>query len=102
MRLSRGLCLQVFAFWLAAGTAGAQMPNTDLYGVLLDRYTREVRDLAGTRVDYVGLRHSREWRTMMRQLEGFELSRLQTREHLSRSNTGNFPPLFAFLNRRPD
>ena len=56
------------------------MPKTDLYTVLLDRYAREVRDLAGTRVDYAGLRHSPDWQTLLEELEGFDPERLQTRE----------------------
>ncbi len=82
MRLLQRIGLQAFplACWLAAGTAGAQMMNSDLYAILLDRYTREVPDVAGTRVDYAGLQHSREWQTLIEELEGFDSERLQTRE----------------------
>jgi len=82
MRLFQRIVLQVLPLgcWLAAGTVGAQTMNSDLYAMLLDKYTREVPDVAGTRVDYAGLQHSREWQALIEELEGFDPGRLQTRE----------------------
>ena len=40
--------------------------DAELYGRLLTEYTHEVSDVAGTRVDYRGLRASREWRQLVK------------------------------------
>jgi len=48
---------------------GRSAIDLDLYASLLERHTRPVSDVAGTRVDYAGLAASADWRRLLRQLE---------------------------------
>ena len=50
---------------LLAPAAGAEALDEALYARLLERYTREVPDAAGTRVDYTGLASSADWRRLV-------------------------------------
>jgi hypothetical protein len=42
--------------------------DLDLYGRLLEKHTRIVEDLAGTRVDYASLEKSEDWKRLARQV----------------------------------
>jgi len=70
------------ALALAASAGGAspmraQTLDEALYAELLVRHTREVPDLARTRVDYRGLTRSAEWRRLLESLSGSDPSRLE-------------------------
>jgi len=51
-----------------------------LYAKLLERHTRVVADMAGTRVDYPGLAASTDWRRLVAQLDTTDPSALASRE----------------------
>jgi len=51
----------------AAGDDGSPI-DLDLYGRLLEKHTRVVEDLAGTRVDYASLKKSTDWKHLARQV----------------------------------
>jgi hypothetical protein len=65
---------------LVAGPVAANGPDEALYADLLGRYTREVRDLAGTRVDYRGLAREPGWKRLVSQLEDSQPEALATRD----------------------
>jgi hypothetical protein len=68
MAARRGATLLLAAgLAVGAGMAGAPARSLDLelYARLLQRYTRAVPDIAGTRVDYAGLRRSAQWRQLV-------------------------------------
>ena len=54
---------------LLAGPAGAAGPDETLYASLLERHTREVRDIARVRVDDAALAKSDDWRRLVESLE---------------------------------
>ena len=65
----------------ALGTpAHAQAFESVLYAKLLERHTRVVADMAGTRVDYPGLAASTDWRRLVAQLDTTDPSALASRE----------------------
>ncbi len=68
-----------FALCLGA-PARAQGFDPALYAELLHRHTREVPDMAGTRIDYPGLAASAGWRRLLAQLDAADPSALRTRE----------------------
>jgi hypothetical protein len=51
-----------------------------LYAALLIRHTKQVTDLAGTRVDYRALAASQDWQRLVEQLDSSDASALRTRE----------------------
>jgi hypothetical protein len=63
----------------AAAPAMAEVLDEPLYASLLRRYTREVPDLAGTRVDYAGLGRSADWKRLVANLERTDPGALATR-----------------------
>lgn len=65
------------ALW--AAPAGAQSFDTQLYGELLERYTRVVDDTAGVRVDYRGLYAAPGWPRLLASLEHATPNDLTTR-----------------------
>ena len=68
------------ALLLALGSsAGATTLDTGLYGALLERHTRDVGDLARTRVDYAGLRSSADWKRLVTSLDDVDPDTLSTR-----------------------
>jgi hypothetical protein len=64
---------------LFATPAGAQALDTRLYGELLARHTRPVRDSAGVRVDYASLRADADWPRLIASLAGARAADLATR-----------------------
>lgn len=70
-----GLALLVLAL-VPASVRGLDL---NLYARLLQRYTRSVPDIAGTRVDYAGLRRSDEWRRLVSGLASDHPERLEGR-----------------------
>jgi hypothetical protein len=66
----------------AGGTLPARGQTLDeaLYAELLVRHTREVPDLARTRVDYRGLTRSADWRRLLESLSRSDPARLERRE----------------------
>ena len=54
--------------------------DASLYAELLQSYTRQVTDLAGTRVDYAGLRGEPKWKRLVAQLEASDPASLGSRE----------------------
>ena len=78
----RGLIVGLFTFALALAAieATADSPiDLDLYGRLLEKHTRAVPDIVGTRVDYRSLRESPEWARLVRQVRSARPSRLKKR-----------------------
>ncbi len=65
--------------WLAAGPAAAASLDEELYAGLLQRHTREVPDLARTRVDYAGLGASSDWKRLVDSLASVDPASLGTR-----------------------
>ncbi|MCR9095277.1 MAG: DUF547 domain-containing protein [bacterium] len=65
-----------------SNAAGAEV-DLDLYDRLLDRHTREVDDVVGTRVDYRAIAGSAEWKTLSAQLRAERPSRLGREEQLA-------------------
>jgi hypothetical protein len=59
----------VIGFATLASAAETSLIDLDLYGRLLERHTRVVEDLAGTRVDYASLRESEDWKRLARQVQ---------------------------------
>lgn len=57
--------------------------DLDLYEALLQRHTRAVSDLAGTRVDYRSLKDSEDWKELVAQVRTARPSRLERRERLA-------------------
>ena len=53
--------------------------NEDLYAEILERFTREVSDTAGTRVDYTGLQRSARWRELLASLEHTDPEKIHSR-----------------------
>jgi len=65
----------------ALGTpAHAQAFDPALYAELLERHTRAVAEIAGTRVDYPGLAASADWRRLVAQLDMTDPSAFASRE----------------------
>ena len=52
----------------ATGAAGVKPLDLDLYAQLLERHTRSVDDVAGTRVDYAALRSDPAWQALLANL----------------------------------
>jgi hypothetical protein len=73
------LCLAAAAALLATGlpAAPARSLDWDRYAGLLQQYTRAVPDIAGTRVDYAGLRKSEAWRKLVDGLASDRPERLE-------------------------
>jgi len=71
------ICILLTGLALAAPAAAL---DDELYARILDRYTREVDDLARTRVDYRGLTRSPDWPRLIASLEASEPARLATRD----------------------
>ena len=64
---------------LGATAAAATPLDRALYTRLLERHTREVADLARTRVDYAGLASSAEWKRLVASLDAVDPGALGTR-----------------------
>jgi hypothetical protein len=64
--------------------SGAALPvrglDLELYDAVLARHTREVRDVAGTRVDYAALREDAEWERLVASLAASDPAALRSRE----------------------
>ncbi len=60
-------------------TRGALALDVGLYRELLERYTIEVNDTAGTRVDYQGLQRSTDWARLTASLDRSRPEELRTR-----------------------
>ena len=58
----------------------ARALDLDLYAQLLERHTRSVDDLAGTRVDYAALASSADWRRLVASLDGTDVAGLGGRD----------------------
>jgi len=67
----------------ATGESERRPIDLDLYQRLLERYTRSVPDLVGTRVDYQGLRTSAEWKRLAQQVRAAKPSRLERAQRLA-------------------
>ena len=67
-----------FASSLLAPGAGHAL-DRDLYADILERFTREVPDTAGTRVDYAGLARSARWRELQASLERTDPEQIHSR-----------------------
>ena len=67
-----------FASSLLAPGAGHAL-DRDLYAEILERFTREVPDTAGTRVDYAGLARSARWRELQASLERTDPEQIHSR-----------------------
>jgi hypothetical protein len=63
-----------------AGSADAMAFDRDRYDALLARHTRAVDDVAGTRVDYAGLRADPAWRSLVASLDAVDPGALASRE----------------------
>ncbi len=64
----------------AAVPASAGGLDVDLYARLLERHTRAVEDIAGTRVDYAAIARSPDWKRLVEGLADAEPSVLGSRE----------------------
>ena len=71
----RGVLMLVV--FLAAPGAWAQF-DEDLYAALLERHTRSVEDLAGTRVAYADLATSTDWRRLVKSLDGVDVAAMRS------------------------
>lgn len=69
-----------FAFPSAAQEARIDL---DLYGRLLEKYTRAVPEIVGTRVDYRSLKNSSDWERLVRQVHAAKPSRLTRDEKIA-------------------
>lgn len=65
---------------LVATGSAAEPLDEALYAQILARHTRELEDLARTRVDYAGLTRSPDWKRLVRNLESTDPAALSTRE----------------------
>jgi len=85
-RRRAGMLRALPAALVLAASAGVPSParaeplDEALYAELLVRHTREVPDLARTRVDYRGLTRSAEWRRLLESLSRSDPSLLESRE----------------------
>ena len=61
----------------------ARALDADRYAAILERFTREVADAAGTRVDYPGLAREPEWRRLVEQLAGDEPGSMDENERMA-------------------
>ena len=68
------------ALLLAPASALAEPLDEALYGRLLQRFTREVTDTAGVRVDYRGLARAPAWKRLIANLENTDPTDLASRE----------------------
>jgi len=68
--------LLVLLVLLAAPDAWAEFDES-LYAALLERHTRAVEDLAGTRVAYADLAASSDWRRLVDSLDGVDVAALR-------------------------
>ncbi len=57
--------------------------DLDLYGRLLEKHTRAVPDVVGTRVDYRALEESNDWEPLARQVRNAQPSKLTRDERLA-------------------
>jgi hypothetical protein len=64
---------------LCAATSTAQGIDTELWGAILARYTRELPDTAGVRVDYQSLAVSPDWTRLVAGLADVDPDRLEER-----------------------
>lgn len=67
--------LAIAVILLAAPAAWAEF-DEDLYAALLERHTRAVADVAGTRVAYSDLASSADWRRLVDGLDGVDVTAL--------------------------
>jgi hypothetical protein len=74
--LSIALALLLSTPPLARAADSSAPIDLQLYGRLLEAHTRAVSDLAGTRVDYRGLRDSNDWQDLVAQLSAARPSQL--------------------------
>jgi hypothetical protein len=72
----------LFALSLSATASGAEI-DLDLYGRLLEKHTRAVSELVGTRVDYRSLAESPDWKQLARQVRATKPSQLTRDEKLA-------------------
>jgi len=72
------LCVLIALAPLLAAPASALDPA--LYSRLLERHTRAVDDLVGTRVDYPALARSADWKRLVASLDGADPAALHTRD----------------------
>ena len=70
----------VILFALLIPTHPALAIEVGLYRELLERYTIEVNDTAGTRVDYEGLQRSADWARLIASLDRSRPEELRTRQ----------------------
>ena len=81
LRATRSLALALLSLamlpMLARPEPSEAAIDLDLYGRLLNEYTRAVSDPAGTRVDYRGLQKSQAWKQLVTQLGAARPSRLE-------------------------
>jgi hypothetical protein len=71
------------ALGLLAVSAAATPLDLDLYAQLLERHTRAIPDIAGTRVDYSAVSRDPEWLRLSESLEASEVGGLADREKLA-------------------
>jgi len=70
------LSLALTLLALSSATAAGAQVDLDLYDRLLERHTRAVPDVVGTRVDYRAIARSSEWKQLSAQLRAARPSRL--------------------------
>ena len=73
----------LLALVLLAVSAAATPLDLDLYAQLLDKHSREVADIAGTRVDYSAVSRDPEWLRLSESLATSEVDELVGREKLA-------------------
>jgi len=72
----------VFHFSLPAAASDAAI-DLDLYGRLLEKHTRAVTEVVGTRVDYRSVEESEDWKRLVRQVHAARPSQLTPDEKLA-------------------
>ena len=74
------LCAAIPLMLAAPARADLDLP---LYGELLNEFTRAVPDVAGTRIDYPGLRDSADWKRLVSGLAKSQPSRMRRNDQLA-------------------
>jgi hypothetical protein len=78
-RAARGSLLAAI-LWLSTAVPPAAALDLELYARILSEHTHEAQDTAGTRVDYLALRSSPRWRSLIASLAASRPAELRSRE----------------------
>ena len=83
-RLGRWLWPMATILHFALPAAAAEVSlDSDLYGQLLESHTRAVPEVVGTRVDYLALKESADWKRLVRQVHDARPSQLTPDEQIA-------------------